>query len=164
SGGTLNVSKSIAAGGSVAITGFTTANLNADISIGGGNNTISGNIPTINVLGSANGAQIQDAIYLLAGSGTINVSTRLYNENLTIGKSLTLNGNFSADAVDPAEGATPYPAPQPGAGSSNVVVIRGNGSAPLVTITDGGGGSTTALNVTLRGLLLDGNGQQIISA
>lgn len=73
-----------------------------------GGDTWQGTLPTtVNVIknpndGSLPGGSIQQGIDLVQANGTVNVGAGTFNETLTIGKSLTLNG---ANAAIPAQGA-----------------------------------------------------------
>ncbi|WP_339683937.1 choice-of-anchor D domain-containing protein [Gimesia maris] len=60
---------------------------------------ITGTAATVNITGSAGGAEIQDAIDLAASGATINIAAGAYNENVNVNKSVTLDGVGTADTI-----------------------------------------------------------------
>lgn len=92
--------------------------------------------------------RIQEAIDLLAGiSGVVTVEAGTYAENVTVGKSLTLDGVGNATVVDPASGI----ALSVTGGAATVVVsdLRITGATTAVAVI--GAGTFTMTNVSIDG-------------
>jgi hypothetical protein len=104
------------------------ANLNS-VTLNTGFNTTTG-VTASNVTINS-GAQIQDGINLVKEGGTVQVNSGTYNENLTIDKTLTLNGDSGTNAA--------------GAGS-NAPVLTGSGTGIKITNN----------NVTVKGFIIKG--------
>ncbi|PTY01552.1 hypothetical protein DB346_12440 [Verrucomicrobia bacterium LW23] len=135
--------------------------LNNSITLKTGAN-LSGNATLVNVAGAG---RIQNAVHAVAANGTVSVAAGTYIENVSINKSLTLNGAGAATTT------------MQGTGTGAVLTIASGGhtvNISGITITNGAGsngggitianGGTVTLNaVTVRNNNATGSGAGIYS-
>ncbi|HAH43736.1 MAG TPA: hypothetical protein DCM07_02565, partial [Planctomycetaceae bacterium] len=116
----------------------TTVTLDGDLNSA----SISGNVTTVNIEGSAGGAEIQDAIDLAASGATINVAAGTYSGLISLNKSVDLLGANAG--IDPN-----------GMARAAESIIDHNGFYAI---------QPTANDVTIDGFSFEGNGGRVIDS
>ena len=178
SGGATTVSNgaTVDASGTIAFN-TATVSLNGNLTAGGG---INGTATTVNVLGSAGGAEIQDGIGVAAATGaTVQVSDGTYAESVLVNKANVIVAGGTGAIIAPASpaftisadgttvdgftyaGTSGDPAILVTAGADNVTITNG-----VITGTTGNGAGiqidntvTTGLNLNISNVTMTGVAQ-----